>query len=351
MNGLVIDLKRGYTLKLGENKLVLRVYHAFDRLSQKEIEEAYGSPPIFEPFSPLKHLTDEYYSCLTFFECYFPLVFAKMLEFKKQQQGQVGEKEIKEILQDATYAVNVNYNHYNDDIYKSIKDVGFYYKSILEEKERYLVRHDNMLEALKALKAQKKVLFLVSDSHYEFVDTLMGYAYGKGWENYFDFVIVNAKKSRFFIPDPHPFTEIDVAKENRMGKETNHLEKHKMYTRGNATVLEENIDRAAQGAKGNRVLYTGDNFPNDILAAKKFLNWDTVCVMEELENFDLGEGYDGRIWGDWQYEETPYGIVPTFWLTEMMVQADKVTSGVDSKEMLQYFMDWKADKELKGERK
>lgn len=49
-----------------------------------------------------------------------------------------------------------------------------------------------MLEILKDLKSRGKILFLLSNSHFEGVDLLMNHAYGKDWRKIFDFIGANA---------------------------------------------------------------------------------------------------------------------------------------------------------------
>jgi len=337
MNGLVIDLSNGNILKLGEHKMVLRAYFGFERLSQERIEAFYGSPPIFKKFNEDILLTDEYFCCLTFFNCYFPLVFAKMTEIIKGKKNYLEKKEINKLLSDAESAIEYNYNHYNKDLYVPIACVGDYYRNIIEHKDKYLYKHDRMVFALQQLRKQGKVTFIITDSHYEFAEELMSYSYGDKWREYFDFIIVNGQKKRFFVPNDNQFREIIISEQNRMGLEVFKLEKYKMYTGGNVKALENNIRNLTRNAQG-RILYVGDNYSHDILASKRLPGWDAVCVMEELYGLDIAEGYDGRVWGNWKYEKTPYGIIPTFWYNEMMKKADKCVPRVDSEEMIRFYL-------------
>lgn len=337
MNGLVIDLKNANILKLGEGKRVLRAYFGYRRLTQKEIEKEYGSPPIFEPFDPMNSFTNDYACYLSFFDCYYPLVFAKMVEHKRKGKDHLEKGQIKEIQDDTEYAVDKNYSHCDKYKYTSIKDVGYYYKEILENKEKYLYKHDQMVDALKALKDKGKTLFLISDSHYEFVEALLNYGYGEFWKQLFDYHLVYAKKTKFFNHIDIPFKEVDFSKESKIGETTEILQKKQMYTRGNAKLLEKNLRDATGSHSEERILFIGDHYSHDVLASRALKNWDSVCVMEELGGLDLGEGFDGRVWGPSHYEETPDGVIQTFWYSEMMKHADKCTKLVDSDDMLEFF--------------
>jgi len=244
-------------------------------------------------------------------------------------------EELKQILDDGFYAVGVNYSHSTEEIYHPIIEFGHYYKSVIENIDKVIYKQDRMLKVLKHIKSLGKPLFLVSDSHYEYVGTLMSHAYGKDWLELFDFALLHAKKPSFFNSNTREFKEIDYSKVNKMGAEVQELKKNAMYTEGNAEVLKRNLDLLTKG--GGKILYFGDHYAYDILAAKDLKDWDTVCIIEEMGDLDLGDDYDGRIWGHWQYEETSDGIIPTYWYSEMMKKADKCTALVDSKEMMEFY--------------
>jgi len=348
MNGLVIDLKTGNILKLGEQKLVLRAYFGFKRLTQQEIEGVYGTPPTFEKFNPEKIMTNEYYCCLTHFECYFPLVFAKMLEYKKSKKDYVDQALINQIVNDAKYAVDANYEHFDKNIYLPITKFGDYYNKIIENRDRYLYTHEKMVGALKELKAKGKVVFLVTDSHYEFTEALMSHGYGENWREYFDFIIVHGSKRKFFIPNDKQFRKINISETNKLGPAVTGLKKYNMYTEGNYTRLEKNIDHLAKDPRG-RILYVGDNYAHDVLTTENLKGWDAVCIMEELQKVDVGPDYDERIWGNWKYEETPYGYVPSFWYSEMVKKAEAVVPSVECDAMMDFYYERNAIEDRKME--
>ena len=86
MNGLVIDCKTGIIVKLGEEKVILRAYYGYERLSQSEIEEKFGSPAKLSNFDPYNYRNKDYICCITFFECFIPSLLAHMIDFKKKSR-------------------------------------------------------------------------------------------------------------------------------------------------------------------------------------------------------------------------------------------------------------------------
>jgi len=335
MNGLIIDYKTGYILKLGKDKVILRAFFGYERVDQKDLEAAFGSPPKYEIFNPYECRTNDYTCCLTFFECYVPALLAHMIEYKKKTHH-LEEVNAKEIMNDALYAVKANYAHYNDQTYHSVKEYGKFFPETINKIADVIYKQDKMLQTLKHLKEKGKILFLASNSHYEYVNILMEHAFGAEWDKLFDFIIVKACKPAFFKNTDKPFYEIDHNNCSKIGPAVRELKRNEMYSDGSASLLEENIQRISAGHYG-RILYFGDNYSTDILAAETIAHWDGVCIMEELGEIELGEGYEESVWGHWQYEDTPYGRVNTFWYDYMSQNVAMCTSLTDSIEMAEFY--------------
>jgi len=340
MNGLVIDIETGYIFKLGQNNAILRAYYGYDPVSQEDLEEKYGSPPVYSKFNPYKTRTPEYKCCLTFFDCCLSAILAHMIQYKKKLH-QESELNIKEIVEDAEHAENANYND-NDNFpdrlpekYPSIFDFGYFWKTIVPNFDNVAFKQDKTRELLKSLRAKGKILFLASNSVDEYVRLIMEHCFGKDWMTLFDFIIGDAGKPRFFTQNS-PFVEIDTSAPNRIGRAVTELRQHGVYARGNAKSLEENILKL-NGNKPGRILFFGDNYSTDALAAETIPHWDAVCIMEELGDVDFGEGYDGSYWGHWQYEDTNRGRIPTFWYDYMGKNVAMCTSLVGSMEMASFY--------------
>ena len=90
-------------------------------------------------------------------------------------------------------------------------------------------------------------------------------------------------------------------------------------------------------AKLEGILFFGDNYSSDTLAAETIEHWDAVCIMEELGDVDFGDGYDDGLWGHWQYEDTNNGRIPTFWYSYMSKNVAMCASLIDSIEMTSFY--------------
>jgi len=338
MNGLVIDIQTGYIFKLGQNNTILRAYYGYDPVSQQDLEEKFGNPPVYSKFDPYKTKTSEYKCCLTFFDCCLSAILAHMIQYKKKVH-QEKELNIRGIVEDADYALHINLypgdTYYSSEKYISVSDYGYFWKNLVSNFDKITYKQDKMREILKSLKAQGKIIFLASNGVDEYIRLVMEHCFGKDWMKLIDFVIGDAQKPKFFTQNA-PFVEIDTNSSSRLGKATNDLHQHGVYARGNAKALEENILKL-NGNKPGRILFFGDNYSTDALAAETIPHWDAVCIMEELGDVDFGEGYDGSYWGHWQYEDTPTGRIPTFWYDYMSKNIAMCASLVNSKEMHRFY--------------
>jgi len=334
MNGLVVDFKTGMIFKLGQEKEILRAYYGFSPVPKSKLEELFGSPPKYDIFDPYKTRTSEYLCCLTFFECYLPALLAHMVEFK-EKEGVKPEVYLKDVLEDINHALHVKYTHFHEDVHHPVANYGYYLKEAVEDLDSMLYKQDKMKGLLQVLRQKGKILFFASNSHFEYINIIMEHSLGKDWKDLFDFIIPNASKPGFFTQPDRLFREVDVNAEDKFGKEVEKLELHKMYSLGNAKLLEENVRRVT--GKEGRILFFGDNYSTDALAAEKHENWDAVCIMEEMGDIDFGDGYDQSYWGHWKYEEVPGGKIPTFWYDFMSKNVAVCTSLVDSLEMAEFY--------------
>jgi len=334
MNGLIIDYETGLTLKLGQEKIILRAYYGYDKVSQTDLENKFGSPPKYESFDPYRLRTKDYMCCLTYFDCCLVAIMAHMIEYKKKLHKE-NEINIREVILDLSYAEERAYLNWSDTDYTPIATYSAYYRALIEDPGKYAYKQDKLKEMLRSLKAKGKVLFIASNSHYEYVTHMMEFAYGKDWLELFDFVIPNSRKPHFFTRD-FPFYEIDESTPNRLGDTVVELKTHGIYSGGNAKTLEENALRL-NGEKTGRMLFFGDNYSTDALAAETIDHWDAVCIMEELGDIDFGEHYDDSYWGHWQYEDASEGRIPTFWYDYMSKNVAICTSLVDSIEMTRFY--------------
>lgn len=93
----------------------------------------------------------------------------------------------------------------------------------------YIEKNVNLRQYFKRLVDAKKQLFLVTNSPFYFVSKGMEMLAGEDWQEFFDVVIVNARKPRFFTDLSRPIREFDVGSNTHLWDRVIALEKGKIY--------------------------------------------------------------------------------------------------------------------------
>lgn len=73
----------------------------------------------------------------------------------------------------------------------------------------YLEKYPELRTFLQRLKENGKKMFIVTNSPFKFLDVGMQYMLGEEWQEFFDVVIVQARKPKFFTEQLRPFRMYD----------------------------------------------------------------------------------------------------------------------------------------------
>jgi len=99
----------------------------------------------------------------------------------------------------------------------------------------------------------------------------------ENWFDYFDVVIVDAKKPNFFLTKSE-FREICINSGFKKLGHISKLEKGHIYCNGN----QESLQALCGISAGNSVLYVGDHIFSDVMISKKKHAWRTLLIIPEL---------------------------------------------------------------------
>jgi 5'-nucleotidase len=106
----------------------------------------------------------------------------------------------------------------------------------------------------------------------------------KSWREYFDYVIVDAKKPLFF-GEGSMLREVDEESASlKLGVFTGELKPGQVYSGGSSDAFCKYTR-----AKGKEILYVGDHIFGDVIKAKKEQAWRTFLVLPELK-------YEVQVW-------------------------------------------------------
>ncbi len=262
IRGLLVDHERGNLLKVDAHKYVKTAFHGKRRLDKEERHRLYNS----ESFK-----AENLKSVDTFFSLSEVQLFVEIVDFMDRHPGRI-KKSYAEIYHDLRHYIDLSHAD------GSIKD------KVMATPSHYIKKDKHLCGALKRLISGGKSLFLLTNSGWEYTDAIMGYLLNdtlpedfKSWRDFFDLVIVNGQKPKFFT-SKNPFEEINISTgESKVCDDT--LKRGYIYAKGNAAKLQEVV-----GIVGDEVLYVGDHIYGDIISSKGLVNWRTMLIVEELEH-------------------------------------------------------------------
>ncbi len=259
IRGLVVDSEHGNILKLNRYAAIRQSYHGTKPIGFKAQQQFYGSAYV--------DLNDPNYCVIdTSFSIAFCVLYRQLVDLKDQDD-----------------AALPCYSMIADDVLAVVDEVhgnGSLKQKIAENLPHFVIKSGRLIEAMARFIRYGKKILIITNSEYTYTKILLDYAInpflpkGKTWEDFFEYVIAQSTKPRFFY-DSLPFLKVDT-ETGAMTNLTGPLIPG-VYQGGNAVQLTD-----ALGVSGDEILYIGDHIYGDILRLKKACHWRTALVVEEL---------------------------------------------------------------------
>ena len=247
IRGLVLDGTRGNLLKLDSARQVVRACHGSRPLAREAVDALYER-------RRLVSRTEGFRSIDTLFEIPECHLYAMLVD--GVDDGRIPGKTYLELFQDVRWAIDSAHRN------------GAMKAEILANRELYILRDPELPAALDRWRRAGKKLFVLSNSEWTFTEGVLSWLLDgqdparPSWTDYFDLVVVSARKPAFFLETPPP--------EPMAGQKS-------AFSGGNAKWMEQLL-----GAHGEEILYVGDHIYGDILRSKKNVSWHTMLLIPEL---------------------------------------------------------------------
>lgn len=148
---------------------------------------------------------------------------------------------------------------------------------VLKNPAKYIEANPDLVKFFNRLIKSGKKLFLVTNSPYHFVDKGMTLLAGSEWRNFFDVIIVQARKPKFFTDESRPMRIYDENSNSYLWDRVTKLEKGKIYYEGTVKQLQD-----LTGWRGHSVLYFGDHPYSDLADVTLEHGWRTGAIISEL---------------------------------------------------------------------
>ncbi|XP_012231290.1 5'-nucleotidase domain-containing protein 3 isoform X1 [Linepithema humile] len=148
---------------------------------------------------------------------------------------------------------------------------------VVENVCEYLEQNKDLRRFFDRLRNAGKKMFLVTNSPFHFVDRGMRFLVGDNWKDYFDVVIVQARKPRFFTEESRPLRIYDEANQTQLWDRVTKLNQGVIYLEGTVKQLQD-----MTGWRGHQVLYFGDHPYSDLADVTLEHGWRTGAIIKEL---------------------------------------------------------------------
>ncbi|MES2503836.1 MAG: HAD-IG family 5'-nucleotidase [Myxococcota bacterium] len=252
IRGLVLDKRYGHLLKMDMHGRVWRAQHGYRPLDSVEIDGIYRNHRI--------KMTQDFASLDTLFAMPEASLYCDLVNHFKDKSLNYGR-----IFDDIRHAIDTIHS---DDSLKSV---------IRDNLSTYVESHSDIALTLHKTRSSGKKLFLLTNSHWDYTQTIMSYLLGN-WMSYFDFVITASQKPAFFT-EMNPFKRLHGEPQ------------HQIFEGGNIHEFEKMAD-----VRGEEILYVGDHIYGDIVRSKKETLWRTCLIVEELpKELELSMRYNPEL--------------------------------------------------------
>ncbi|CAG9808091.1 unnamed protein product [Chironomus riparius] len=266
IRGLHYDIEKGLLLKL-DSFLQIQlgtVYRGLTPVPDDEVLEIYKNRVI-----PVKYVEGD------------------------RQNGQNGRKMVQladlfsvpemYLLSTVTEFFNKHHIDYHPEImFRDVKNaIGsshpVMHKIVGDHVKEYIKEDTNMKRFFQRLINSNKKLFLVTNSPFPFVNKGMTFLCGDDWREFFDVIIVNARKPKFFTEHSRPLRIYDEKMHTHTWDRVTKLEKGVIYYEGTVKTLQK-----LTGWYGHKVLYFGDHPYSDLADVTLEHGWRTGAIINEL---------------------------------------------------------------------
>uniref|UniRef100_A0A8D0DQP1 5'-nucleotidase domain-containing protein 1 n=1 Tax=Salvator merianae TaxID=96440 RepID=A0A8D0DQP1_SALMN len=252
-----------------------RASHGTKQMTSEEILEKYGRKEWkhFNTMSGMVSRSAKYYAYDNYFDLPGALVCARIVDSVSKHSP----RQKYDFWKDMVAAIQHNYKT------SAFKDnCGMYFPEVKRNPEKYIqCCPESVKKWLRRLKDSGKILLLITSSHSDYCRLLCEHTLGNDFADLFDIVITNALKPGFFSqpPSQRPFRTLEHDEEQ---ESLPVLDKPGWYSQGNSIQLYELLKKMT-GKLEPKVVYFGDSMHSDIFSAHHYNNWETVLILEELQ--------------------------------------------------------------------
>lgn len=286
IRGLWFDTTYGNLLKCDPFGNIMVCVHGFKFMNGNEIHKYYPNKFVqrevdinrFRIFNTLYELPGIYIlACIVDF-------FSNHSDFKRKENGVMSGD------------ITMTYMSIYQDVLLATEFVhtatGPLKTETAKNLEKYVIKDERLPVLLDRMRQHGSKVFLATNSDYTYTNKVMTFLLDQDekrkWTDYFDYIVVDAKKPLFFEAGTI-LRQVDVESGRlQIGSHTGPIRSGNIYSGGSVDVFS-----GIMGVLDSEVLYIGDHIFGDILKSKKMRGWRTFLVVPEL-------AHELRVWTEKQ---------------------------------------------------
>lgn len=281
IRGLVIDKKRGNVIKLDRHNYCKHAVHGFTPLTKNERMEVYD----VLSSQGEKFTVPDFAVLDTLFSVPDAFLYSSAVAYKEKHPKQIKES-YEQIYKDVRRAVDLCHRD------------GYIKDEVRKNPGLYLKRDPRLISMLRRYRKSGRKVFLVTNSLYDYTDTIMGFLYAgpnasneeaSKWTELFDVIIAGSCKPAFMLDTSRALYIVDPVTYTLSNTEfIMHGETANEYMAANGKIFQGgnylHLHRLLGVSSGTKVLYVGDHMFSDVLRSKRTLGWRTMLIVPELEH-------------------------------------------------------------------
>jgi len=155
-------------------------------------------------------------------------------------------------------------------------------KTCLANLPEYVIKDSRLPVMLQRIRDSGRKTFLLTNSDWWYTSRIMNFLLGSEdgqdqdhWISYFDLVVVDACKPRFFSTGT-PLQRVDISTSTLLPLSSN-PDGLEVYSGGDHSTISSLL-----GATGPDIIYAGDHLYADVIKCRKMCEWRTLLIVPEL---------------------------------------------------------------------
>jgi 5'-nucleotidase len=269
VRGLWFDRKAGNLLKVDQFGKILECLHGFRMLKSEEIKAIYPNKIQRKDDARVFVMNTLFNLAETFLIAALVDYFNKREDYEGLVDGWMKEGEeftFAQLFKDLRAAIDDM--HLHSCLLK---------KGCLANLPKYVKKDDRLPSMLEKIRKSGRKTFLVTNSDWWYSSQIMNFLLGGSWLSYFDLVVVDACKPRFFSTGT-ALQRVDTTSSTfTLLPLSSCPPGPTVYSGGDHSTISRML-----GARGPDVIYVGDHLYADVIKCRKECLWRTMLIVPEL---------------------------------------------------------------------